>query len=307
MARGREAVKQPQELLMIVRTLVTTLGGATFKGKVPIAEGVEAFLFEKEGKGHRPEGILALWDKGSAGGMKTLALNLGERPRMVDLWGNTTPLVRTAADRSSQNVKLTVGAMPVFLLDIDGPMAQLRASVAFDRPLIESSFVPHARKVRFTNPYAQAISGTLKLKGPAGWTINPPVLPYSINPGEMFERDLTVEFPYNSYAGPQDDLGGVQLSDGQGQHAGRAADADAGAVGRGDGDDGAAGWEGHPGAADDHELRGQEDRLHGVRGGAGECAAGAAGDEPGAGEEHDQVVSVSRPARCRRGRGCGRG
>src|SRR5262249_4220305 len=51
--------KQPQELLLIVRTIMSILGNATFKGRVPIAEGVEAFLFDRDGTG-----ILMLWSRG---------------------------------------------------------------------------------------------------------------------------------------------------------------------------------------------------------------------------------------------------
>jgi hypothetical protein len=56
--------------------------------------------------------------------------------------------------------------------------------------------------VRFTNPYNQAIGGTLKLRAPKGWTLTPPVYSFTLNPGESFERDLTIEFPYNTVAGP---------------------------------------------------------------------------------------------------------
>ncbi len=54
-------VQEPQELLPVLRTLITTLGGATYKGKMPVADGVEAFLFERGG-----QGILALWDKAAS-------------------------------------------------------------------------------------------------------------------------------------------------------------------------------------------------------------------------------------------------
>jgi hypothetical protein len=194
-----DLVKQPQELLMIVRTLVTTLGGAAFKGKVPIADGVEAFLFDKNG-----QGILALWDRGHQGGLKQLALTLGQTPRAVDLWGNVTPLLRPLdAGKPSEKVQLTVSPMPIFLIDIDGQLAQLRASLAFDRPLLESSFQPHSRHIRFTNPYKTTIHGSLKLKAPQGWILNPPTFPFSANPGETFDRELVIEFPYNSFAGPK--------------------------------------------------------------------------------------------------------
>jgi hypothetical protein len=188
-------VKEPQELLMIARTLITTLGGSTFKGKVPVGEGVEAFLFDKNG-----QGILVLWDRGSAGGVKQLALNLGDQATRMDLWGNAMPLVQ-GRGAGKDSVALDIGPMPVFLVDIDGAQAQLRASVKLDRPLLESSFEPHTRRIQFFNPYPQAISGSLKLKAPQGWTLNPPTFTFSLNPGETFNREITMEFPYNSFAG----------------------------------------------------------------------------------------------------------
>ncbi len=191
-----ETEKEPQEMFMIVRTLMSTLSGTTFRGKVTVGDGVEAFLFDRNG-----EGLLAIWDKGNRAGAKQLALNLGEHPRAVDLWGNVTPLLRTSADKSNQKVQVTIGSMPIFLVDIDGLLAQLRASVALDRPLIESSFVPHGRRIRFVNPYRQTIGGVLKLKAPAGWTISPGTFNFSVNPNETFDREITLEFPYNSFAG----------------------------------------------------------------------------------------------------------
>jgi hypothetical protein len=196
---GDVLVKRPQEMLLVLRTLITTLSGATFKGKVPIAESVEAFLFDRSGIG-----VIVLWDAaaGPGSGVKQLTLNLGRQPVRVDLWGNVSPLVsvgRGAAGERTVGVEL--GPMPILLVGVDGPGAQLRASVAMDRPLLESSFQPHTRRIRFVNPYPQAIAGTLKLRAPAGWTLNPPTSAFNLNPGELFERELTIEFPYNSFAG----------------------------------------------------------------------------------------------------------
>lgn len=191
-------VKQPQELLLVSRTLIRTLSGATFKGKVPIAEGVEAFLFDRNG-----EGILALWDRSAgSGAVRDLALHLGDQPVAIDLWGNATPLTPRAGSKDGRGeVRLALGAMPVFLVGIDGQLAQTRASIALDRPLIESSFQPHARRIRFTNAYQQPITGMLRLRAPRGWTLTPPTFQFSLNPGETFDKDLTIEIPYNSVAG----------------------------------------------------------------------------------------------------------
>jgi hypothetical protein len=157
---------------------------------------VEAFLFDQGGKG-----VLAIWTRADAGSAKRLALNLGPNAASVDLWGNVTPLLRTSGDRGKGEVQVAAGPTPTFLVDIDGSQAQLRASVALDRPLLESSFVPHQRRLKFTNPYRQSLSGTVKLKAPPGWTLNPPTFTFTLNPDETFERELTIQFPYNSIGG----------------------------------------------------------------------------------------------------------
>jgi hypothetical protein len=202
--------KQPQELLLVMRTLITALSGSTFKGQLPLGEGVEAFLFERNN-----DGIVVLWNTGNEGAVRSLAISLGRKPMRLDLWGNVTPLLQAnppsatgtgsaPADEDASaygKVRLDVDPMPVILTGVDARLAQFRSSVAFDQPLIESSFEPHTRRIRFTNPYDQAISGTLKIRPPRGWTINPPTFSFSLNPGENFDHEVTIEFPYNSIAG----------------------------------------------------------------------------------------------------------
>ena len=60
---NHDLVRQPQELLIIVRTLMNALAGTTYRGHVPIGEGVESFLFDRGG-----QGILVLWDRGASAG-----------------------------------------------------------------------------------------------------------------------------------------------------------------------------------------------------------------------------------------------
>jgi hypothetical protein len=210
---GNQLVKQPQETLLVIRTLLTVLGGAQYKGKVPIAENVDAFLFDRNG-----QGILMLWSRGNDASLKPLAINLGAQPLKVDLFGNVTPLAVTGEQRDSadvnRTVQLEVGPTPFFLVDIDGPMAQIRSSVAFDNPLLESSFKAHTRRLRFVNPYKTAVSGTLKLTGPQGWTVTLPNSTFSLNPGEAYDGQVTLEFPYNSFAGTKTLTAEFRMSDG---------------------------------------------------------------------------------------------
>lgn len=189
-------VHEPAEELLILRTIISTLSGATFRGKVPIGDGVEAFLFDRGG-----QGILAVWDLGAHGGVRELAVNLGREPVMTDLWGNVSPVQKIPG--KDGHVNLRISRTPIFLMDIDGQLMQTRASVALDRPLIESSFQPHTRRLRFTNHYRVALGGTVKLKPPQGWGITPPTFTFTLNPGETFDREITLELPYNSVAGPK--------------------------------------------------------------------------------------------------------
>ena len=103
----------------------------------------------------------------------------------------------------STAVNLDVGPMPFFLVDIDGATAQMRASVGIDKPLLESSFQPHSRRIHFSNPGQSTISGSVKLVPPPAGRITPSVFNFTLNPGETFDHDLTIEFPYNSFAGPK--------------------------------------------------------------------------------------------------------
>jgi hypothetical protein len=192
---GDHVAPQPQELLLIIRTLLSQLSGATFRGKIPNASNVDAFLFDRDG-----EGVVVIWSRAQDAGVKKLALNLGDHPRRIDLWGNVTPL---ALPGKSESIDLDVGPMPIFLVDIDSTTAQMRASVGINKPLLESSFQPHGRRIHFSNPGQSTIAGMVKLTPPPGWVLTPTVFNFTLNPGETFDHDLTIEFPYNSFAGPK--------------------------------------------------------------------------------------------------------
>ncbi len=195
---GERVTYEPTEMVVIQHTLLSTLGGAVFRGKLPLADDIDAYLFDKAG-----QGVLVLWDKNDVVEAQPLAVNLGEHPARVSLWGNVSPLLHAGAPdpSGSGQVLLKVGRMPIILTGIDSEMGQLRASVSFDQPLIESSFTPHTRHVRFSNPYTSPIGGVLRLRGPLGWTMNPPTFTFTLNPGETFDHEVAIEIPYNSVAG----------------------------------------------------------------------------------------------------------
>jgi hypothetical protein len=215
--QGDQLVAEPQEAMIIMRTLLSTLSGSRYRGTLPIARDIDAFLFEKSG-----QGIVVLWNKNDVADSKTMAVSLGEHPMRIDLWGNTAPLLQlppptgdddagTRRHAASGLVQLNVGRVPIILTGIDIDMGRLRSSLCFDQPLIESSFQSHTRHIRFTNPYHQPIGGVLKLHAPPGWNLTPPTFNFTLNTGETFDRELTIEFPYNSIAGPQPFLADFDL------------------------------------------------------------------------------------------------
>jgi hypothetical protein len=190
---GSDVHIEPSEMFLVDRTLMRTLNGAVFKGRAPIAEGVEAMLFDKDG-----EGIIALWSRGAEPGGHPITLNLGPQPLKVDLWGGVTAL-----PMMGDKVTVNVGPMPFFLVGVDGVSAQIRASLAFDQSLLESSFQSHVQRLTFVNPSINSLTGTLRLRPPPGWTMTPASFQFTLNPGQQFDRSVTIEFPYNSFAGPK--------------------------------------------------------------------------------------------------------
>jgi hypothetical protein len=188
---------EPEESLVILRTLLTQLANAKFLGKLPGVGNVDALLFDRDGTG-----VVVLWNRDVEETPQRLALNLGAHPQRIDLWGNAKPLF-AANDENSDSIVLEVGPMPVFLVDVDESSAEMRASVGIDQPLLESSFEPHTRHIHFTNPGNFTVSGAVKLAAPKGWTLQPSIFNFTLNPGEVFDHEITLAFPYNSFAGPK--------------------------------------------------------------------------------------------------------
>ncbi|MGN6506873.1 MAG: COG1470 family protein [Tepidisphaeraceae bacterium] len=203
-SKDDQIVNEPQELLMVMRTMLMTLGNATYKGRVPLDPDVEAFLFDRGG-----QGVMLVWSHADHGQPKTVPVVLGNQPRTIDLWGNVSPVLRPKDDAGTTD--LQIGPIPQFLVGIDGQLAQLRSSFAFDNPLVESNFEAHVRRLQFKNPYPISISGRLRLKGPQGWSVVSQMPSFTLAPGETYSAPVTIEFPYSSFAGNKSIICTVEL------------------------------------------------------------------------------------------------
>jgi hypothetical protein len=185
---------QPTEALLVERTLLAALGNAIYRGRMPLGPGVDALLFDRDG-----EGVVLMWTASPQATAKTVAVVLGDRPQTLDLWGNLSPVLRPRSSDGTTDV--TVGPVPSLLIGINGPLARLRAGFSFDNPLVESSFKPHVRRLRFANPYDRPITGRLRLTGPSGWSLMPLEPTFTLPAGATYDAAVSIEFPYHSVAG----------------------------------------------------------------------------------------------------------
>ena len=190
-----EAVgREPADTLLAQRTLLTALAGATYQGRMPLGDDVEALLFDRDG-----DGVLVAWTKSPQAKPKSMNVMLGASPRAVDLNGNVSPVLRPRSQDGTTEV--TVGPTPSLVIGVDGLLARLRSGFAFDNPMLESSHKPHVRRLRFKNPYPTTLGGRLKLIGPAGWTMTPQTPAFTLAAGEAYDGVVTIDVPYSSLSG----------------------------------------------------------------------------------------------------------
>lgn len=195
---------QPLETYFVLRTMLPRLAGHTFAGRLEVDEDVEAYLFAADAPGGG--GVVVAWDRssGSAPRERRVQLNLHRGAHQVDLYGNVRSIARAEQDPAAGWASVAIGSMPTLIVGVDSELTRLRSGMTLDRPEIESRFEPHVRRVRFSNPFAESITGTLDLHGPEGWEIRPVGWPgggFTLAPGQRFDRPIEIRFPYNSYAG----------------------------------------------------------------------------------------------------------
>ncbi len=192
---------EPTDLFAVERTAFGSLSGATYRGRLPLAEGVEAFLFERADPPAdvaAGSGVVVLWSDGAD---RPITVRLGDQLARTDLSGNTAPLPPTPAD-GPPTVVVRAGASPQILTGVDVPLARFRAGVVLDPPVVESVLLrPQVRHLHLTNPYARPVSGIVRLRGPAGWTLSPPTFTFELAAGESLDRDVGIDLPVNARTG----------------------------------------------------------------------------------------------------------
>ena len=191
---------EPDELFVVYRTLAKALGGAAFKRELPLAPGIKAFLFDRGGAGIgkvSTGGTMVIWNESAESSTVPLEMPLGAAPRVGDLMGN----VQTLAVDAAGLVRFNVTAMPLIVDQLDSRMAELRCSFGLGAASIPAGVGSISTEVLLTNPYAEVLSGTLRLTPPKGWSIDPPSIAVSLASGAKLRQPVTIRYPYTESTG----------------------------------------------------------------------------------------------------------
>ncbi len=186
-----EGQVSPDEALLVARTLSAYLGEARFLGTLQLDESAVALAFQQAGRA-----VLVVYDTTLEAHRPPVALELPRRAQAVDLWGRPSEL-----ERRDGLALLRPAAMPMLVVDADPEPIALAASVRFTPDRLPSEYARHAVRVAFTNPYPWAVSGEIRLTGPAGWRIEPAWQPFHLGAGQSWSGEMAVVFPYNEPAG----------------------------------------------------------------------------------------------------------
>ena len=181
----------PGELFLPWRTTALMLAGSRYLGTIEMAGASRNLLFGREG-----EAILVAWNAQPC----REVLYLGRHVRQTDVWGRAA-----AAEQRGHDQVLSVGPLPVFVTGLDPAISRWRMEANLEPPRIPSiPAVRHANRLRFTNTFSVAVSGTARLVLPAGWTAEPPQVAFRLARGESVEQPFEVTLPYDTCCGRQE-------------------------------------------------------------------------------------------------------
>jgi hypothetical protein len=124
-----------------------------------------------------------------------VSLYLGRKIAAFDLRGRGIP----AGGADSQS--LPIGQEPIVITGADNRLASLRSQFTIEPRQIASGLRKNLETVKLVNPYAEPMSGTIRLRGPEGWEITPSRLAFSLQPGKTLQENVEIHIPYNEPIG----------------------------------------------------------------------------------------------------------
>lgn len=192
-AQGGTKVLAPLEEFVLYRTLAQTLGDKRPITPVWLDHGVHAWLFGANGT---DDGALVLWSDGDAPAARTLLMDLDDRARQIDLWGNAR-----APGRVSDRCETSVDVMPSIVSPVSITRVRTMAGFSIDEAGMRPDVVEQSRVLTLTNSRGIQMHGELRLEVPRGWQIHPRKHAIDLEPGESAKIEVSMLVPSNQAVG----------------------------------------------------------------------------------------------------------
>jgi hypothetical protein len=188
------------------RGLTDALGGRHFAGELALGDTIQCWLMEGPS---RDDDALVVWrDQAEESATTTARLILADHPvRVRDAFGNSRELA--AVDGVHE---LPIGDLPIFVENIDLPLAQFRAGFEINPPFVPARHRAHEREIVLRNPWDVGISGTIRLLDPAGCHISPRRHEFVIRANEEVRLPVTVVCDRSVVSGEKELVADIQLS-----------------------------------------------------------------------------------------------
>jgi hypothetical protein len=181
----------PTEDYLVFRTVADLLGGSSSAGTLTIDGRVECHVFDRGG-----QAVMAVWDDYAASAGRDHWMLLGPGAKQIDPWGHSVDLPATGPE-----YRVRIGQTPTFVGPLPTWLVKLRQSFAIVPPHVEASLMQHEATIRFANPFAEPISGEVRLVTPPGWEVRPSYFPFALSPKQVHEERVSLTFPLNESSG----------------------------------------------------------------------------------------------------------
>ncbi len=219
--QGRRAQLMPRPEAGVWRGLLDRLAGRRVVGVYPTGPGAVCYILAPApGSRASRGGALVAWNESSQG--STLTGEFGDNLRLIDIFGNTTPVPRPPRDGTSRPpVRIPLSGSPVFLEGVDVPLVRFAASFGVEPPHLESSSEQHEREMVLTNPWDVTISGQVTILEPGGfesgqkdrtWRISPRSQRFAVAPGKTERIPFKIAFSPVEEVGPKPFVAALELT-----------------------------------------------------------------------------------------------
>lgn len=185
----------PGELFIPWRVLAHELNDARVEQtSLSFRNGTESIALRK-----KDETMLVLWrNENSNGTALEERAYLGDRVLVSDLWGNST---KPEIDSVTREQIFSVGEVPIFVRNCTEPILRWQLNVNFEKMRISSETGAHQEAIIGRNTFPQGVNGTVRLKFPVEWKVEPREWQLQLAQGEAFRLPLTLHFPSDGCLG----------------------------------------------------------------------------------------------------------